>query len=163
MASKSSGGADRRHVRRERSELVQDLPGAPDCFSRRTNVGLEWLVVTLSLVPDGCTLVAISMADVDRTCIGLKTVNIPIPSCVENGDYLLRAEHIALHSANSVGGAQFYISCAQVTISGGSGTAKPQKVSIPGVYSANDPGILINLYYPKPTSYTPAGPAPLTC
>lgn len=98
-----------------------------------------------------------------KTNTGATSINIPIPSCVENGDYLLRAEHIALHSASTVGGAQFYLSCAQVTISGGSGTAKPQKVSMPGAYSANDPGILINIYYPVPTNYTPAGPAPLTC
>lgn len=80
-----------------------------------------------------------------------------------DGEYLLRAEHIALHSASSVGGAQLYLSCAQVSISGGSGTASPQKVSFPGAYSANDPGLLINIYYPKPTSYTPPGPAPLKC
>ncbi|KAF3764435.1 family 61 glycoside hydrolase [Cryphonectria parasitica EP155] len=94
---------------------------------------------------------------------GLTAVNIPIPSCVENGEYLLRAEHIALHSASSVGGAQFYLSCAQVSISGGSGTAQPELVSIPGVYKATDPGILINIYYPVLTNYTAPGPAALQC
>jgi hypothetical protein len=32
-----------------------------------------------------------------------------IPTCIENGDYLLRFELIALHSAYDQGGAQFYV------------------------------------------------------
>jgi hypothetical protein len=42
-------------------------------------------------------------------------VGVTIPRCLQNGEYLLRAEHIALHSAGSAGGAQFYISCAQLS------------------------------------------------
>ncbi|PGG95555.1 hypothetical protein AJ79_09986 [Helicocarpus griseus UAMH5409] len=61
------------------------------------------------------------------------------------GDYLVRAEAIALHTAGSPGGAQFYMTCFQVTITG-SGSMNPQGVSFPGAYSANDPGILINIY-----------------
>ena len=34
-----------------------------------------------------------------------------IPSDIPAGDYLLRAEVIALHVAGSLEGAQFYISC----------------------------------------------------
>nr|CDP29378.1 Putative Glycoside Hydrolase Family 61 [Podospora anserina S mat+] len=95
---------------------------------------------------------------------GARSINVPIPRCLQNGDYLLRAEHIALHSAGSTGGAQFYISCAQITVTGGSGTYSPRnQVSFPGAYSATDPGIMINIYYPVPTSYTPPGPAVETC
>ena len=44
-------------------------------------------------------------------------------------------EAIALHVAESYGGAQFYISCGQVEITnGGSGTPGPL-VAIPGVYT----------------------------
>ena len=44
-------------------------------------------------------------------------------------------EAIALHVAQSFGGAQFYISCGQVNVvNGGSGTPGPL-VSIPGVYT----------------------------
>lgn len=68
-----------------------------------------------------------------------------VPSDIAPGQYLLRAEVIALHVASSVGGAQFYMSCYQITI-GGSGSAAPPTVSIPGTYNANDPGILINIY-----------------
>lgn len=44
-------------------------------------------------------------------------------------------EAIALHVAQSYGGAQFYIGCAQVEVTGGgSGTPGPL-VAIPGVYT----------------------------
>ncbi|KAK0712853.1 glycoside hydrolase [Lasiosphaeria miniovina] len=95
---------------------------------------------------------------------GAKSVSVTIPKCLANGEYLLRAEHIGLHSAGSSGGAQFYISCAQLSVTGGSGTYSPKSlVSFPGAYAASDPGILINIYYPVPKSYTPPGPAAETC
>ncbi|KAK3292839.1 glycoside hydrolase [Chaetomium fimeti] len=95
---------------------------------------------------------------------GAASVPVTIPSCLSDGEYLLRAEHIALHSAGSAGGAQFYISCAQLSVTGGSGSWSPKsQVAFPGAYSATDPGILINIYYPVPTSYTPAGPAVESC
>ena len=37
-----------------------------------------------------------------------------MPSCVAPGQYLLRAEMIALHSASTTGGAQFYMGCAMM-------------------------------------------------
>lgn len=44
-------------------------------------------------------------------------------------------ESIALHVASTFGGAQFYISCGQVEVTGGgSGTPGPL-VAIPGVYT----------------------------
>ncbi|GAB1317724.1 cellulase [Madurella fahalii] len=95
---------------------------------------------------------------------GARSIPVTIPRCLQNGEYLLRAEHIALHSASGVGGAQFYISCAQISVSGGSGSWNPRnRVSFPGAYQANHPGIMINIYYPVPTSYTPPGPAAETC
>jgi hypothetical protein len=90
---------------------------------------------------------------------GKTEVDIKIPKSLPSGDYLLRVEHIGLHSAGSTGGAQFYVSCAQLTVqNGGTGTPGPL-VSFPGAYKASDPGVLINIYYPVPTSYTPPGPA----
>ncbi|KAH8917758.1 lytic polysaccharide monooxygenase [Atractiella rhizophila] len=88
--------------------------------------------------------------------LGLQNLNFKIPAATPSGQYLLRAEHIALHSA---GAPQFYIGCAQIQINnGGSGTPKPL-VAIPGVYSATDPGLTINIYWPIPTSYVQPGPA----
>ncbi|KAI0792333.1 glycoside hydrolase family 61 protein D [Abortiporus biennis] len=84
-----------------------------------------------------------------------------IPSSLPSGQYLIRAEQIALHVASTYGGAQFYISCAQVNVvNGGSGTPGPL-VSIPGVYTGYEPGILINIYNLPAnfTGYQAPGPA----
>ncbi|KFY07975.1 hypothetical protein V492_06648 [Pseudogymnoascus sp. VKM F-4246] len=85
-----------------------------------------------------------------------------IPSSIQAGEYLVRQEIIALHSAYSSGGAQFYIGCAQIKVTGG-GSASPATYKIPGVYNANDPSILINIYngqgQPYPSSYNIPGPA----
>ncbi|AEO67662.1 8d7f3242-1f91-4346-b7af-e6c1127ffff5 [Thermothielavioides terrestris] len=95
---------------------------------------------------------------------GKTEVSVKIPSCIAPGDYLLRVEHIALHSASTVGGAQFYLACAQLTVTGGTGTLNTgELVAFPGAYSATDPGILFQLYWPIPTSYTNPGPAPVSC
>ncbi|KAK7747796.1 hypothetical protein SLS62_008832 [Diatrype stigma] len=87
---------------------------------------------------------------------------IPIPSCLPDGQYLLRAEMIALHGASSPKGAQLYMECAQINISGGSGSGSPQTYSIPGIYKQDDPGLLINIYG-QMNSYTVPGPEVFTC
>ncbi|KAK2765062.1 hypothetical protein FQN54_008761 [Arachnomyces sp. PD_36] len=90
---------------------------------------------------------------------GATEVTFDLPAALPNGDYLIRVEHIALHTAGSEGGAQFYVSCGQVTVTdGGDGTPEPL-VAFPGAYSPTDPGILINIYSPVPTNYTAPGPA----
>lgn len=86
-----------------------------------------------------------------------------IPSCLPAGDYLMRSEQIALHTASSEGGAQFYLSCGQLSVTGGGSTTPQNLVAFPGAYKATDPGILININYPKPTNYTNPGPATFTC
>lgn len=68
-----------------------------------------------------------------------------LPSNIAPGGYLLRHEIIALHLADSVGGAEFYASCSQINVSG-SGTGKPtdsELVSLPGAYTDKDPGIFV--------------------
>ncbi|KAH8669682.1 glycoside hydrolase family 61 protein [Tricladium varicosporioides] len=87
---------------------------------------------------------------------------IKIPSCLANGQYLLRAELIALHGAGSPNGAQLYMECAQINVTGGTGTAAPSTVSFPGAYKSTDPGLLVNIYQTL-SSYTIPGPAPFTC
>ncbi|KAJ8082891.1 hypothetical protein PM082_008748 [Marasmius tenuissimus] len=89
-------------------------------------------------------------------------VTFTLPKNLPNGQYLVRMEHIALHSASAYQGAQFYISCGQVEVTGGgSGTPGPL-VAIPGVYNGREPGIMINIYYPIPATYTQPGPRPWT-
>jgi cellulase len=89
--------------------------------------------------------------------------SITIPTCIPNGQYLLRAELIALHGAASSLGAQFYMECAQLNITGGTGTTGPPTVAFPGAYGQSDPGILLNIYYPTITTYTIPGPTQFTC
>lgn len=92
------------------------------------------------------------------------SVSFPIPSCIESGDYLFRIEHVALHSASTAGGAQFYISCAQLSVTGGSGAKKPAElVAFPGAYKATDQGLMLNIYNNAGKPYKPAGPAVFTC
>ena len=93
-----------------------------------------------------------------------------MPSCVAPGQYLMRVELLALHSAYSAGGAQFYMECAQIEVSGsGTNTGGSALVSFPGAYPANDPGIVLSIYdtLGNPTNggrvYPVPGPDPITC
>lgn len=74
------------------------------------------------------------------------TISITIPKSLPASDYLLRIEHIALHMASQVGGAQFYLSCAQIKVTGGGNGTPSPLVSFPGAYKAADPGIKVNIY-----------------
>lgn len=67
---------------------------------------------------------------------GRDNVTVTIPPCLAEGDYLLRVEHIAIHNAAHENGAQFYIGCAQLHVSG-EGTKSFPGVSIPGLYSVS--------------------------
>jgi cellulase len=88
--------------------------------------------------------------------------SVKVPSSIAAGDYLIRQEILALHSAYNSGGAQFYIGCAQIKVTGG-GSASPATVKLPGAYSASNAGILVNIYNgegkPYPSSYSIPGPA----
>ncbi|KAK8023654.1 hypothetical protein PG993_011720 [Apiospora rasikravindrae] len=72
-------------------------------------------------------------------------------------DYLVRPEHIAIHEGH-VGKAQFYMECAQLKIEGPGGGAPAPLVKIPGIYSANDPGIAYNKWTGSPAAYVMPGP-----
>ncbi|KAH8676684.1 fungal cellulose binding domain-containing protein, partial [Tricladium varicosporioides] len=89
---------------------------------------------------------------------GSTVVNFKIPASVPSGEYLVRIESIALHSANAANGAQFYISCGQINVTGGGSAALPKGVAFPGAYKPTDPGLMLNIYYPVPTTYSLPGP-----
>ncbi|KAH8726915.1 glycoside hydrolase [Phaeosphaeriaceae sp. PMI808] len=99
---------------------------------------------------------------VERLIANQGVQTITIPQCIAPGQYLLRGELIALHSASSSMGAQFYMECAQINITGGSASKTPATVSFPGAYKQNDAGIIYNLYNGQKT-YTTPGPAVFTC
>ncbi|PIL36982.1 hypothetical protein GSI_00674 [Ganoderma sinense ZZ0214-1] len=82
--------------------------------------------------------------------------SVVIPASLPAGEYLLRAEIIALHVAQSYPGAQFYIGCAQVKITSG-GSANPPKIALPGAYQGSDPGITVNIYNNLQSYIAPGG------
>ncbi|THH30156.1 hypothetical protein EUX98_g4045 [Antrodiella citrinella] len=102
---------------------------------------------------------------VDRLITAHGQHSIGIPN-IETGDYLLRAEIIALHEADSlysvnpIRGAQFYISCAQVHINAtvSDPTKLPAGVAFPGAYTDSTPGIQFNIYTQDAANYVPPGP-----
>lgn len=138
--------------------------------TQTTVTGLQWF----KIYEDGLTPSTQAWA-VDRLIANKGKVTFQIPSCIQPGQYLLRHEIIgerfrltsffyihlskshprkyadvmiffaALHAANSYPGAQFYMECAQLQITGG-GSAQPATVSFPGAYKGTDPGIKINIY-----------------
>jgi len=89
-----------------------------------------------------------------------KPYKFKIPSTLVTGNYIVRHEIIALHSAQQYPGAQFYPSCFQVRVTGGGNSTGPSsKVAFPGAYATNSPGIVYNLYGYTKSSYTIPGPA----
>ncbi|KAH8829954.1 glycoside hydrolase [Flagelloscypha sp. PMI_526] len=126
---------------------------APSNISTWDGSGSVWFkIYQISAVTDGGTSITFPSD-------GLQTVDFTIPKSLPSGDYLLRIENVALHGASVFQGAQWYISCSQVTITGG-GSGKPSPlVAFPGYYTGYEPGILIQIYWPIPTNYTQPGPA----
>ncbi|KAF2252649.1 lytic polysaccharide monooxygenase [Trematosphaeria pertusa] len=134
-----------------------------DDAAKADGKGLKWFKVA----QDG--LDGSGKWGVDRMISSGGWVDFTMPSCVAPGQYLLRAEIIALHSATKPSQAQFYVGCAQIKVSGSGTSTGSQTVSFPGAYSAQDPGILVNIYDTKgqPNGggkpYQIPGPAVLQC
>jgi cellulase len=82
---------------------------------------------------------------------------VDIPSSLAPGNYVLRHEIIALHAAGQPNGAQFYPQCVNLVVTGG-GSATPSGSTASSLYSANDPGVVFNLYEAF-TSYPIPGPS----
>ncbi|KAH8151405.1 uncharacterized protein LAJ45_04609 [Morchella importuna] len=135
--------------------ILTYLAKVPDATTATSPSSLKWF----KIYHDGLTLSGTTETwAVDKLVANAGKYSHTIPSNIASGDYLLRSEIIALHGAGSTGGAQLYMGCAQITVTGG-GSASPATVSLPGAYSASDPGILVGIYWPKLTSYTIPGPA----
>jgi cellulase len=71
--------------------------------------------------------------------------SVKIPSSIKSGNYVLRNEIFALHSAYDLGAAQLYPQCANIKISCG-GDARPTGVVGTALYNQDDPGIHYNIY-----------------
>ncbi|KAI0739448.1 glycoside hydrolase [Daedaleopsis nitida] len=84
---------------------------------------------------------------------------VALPSNLAAGEYLLRHELLALHAAQTLGGAEFYPACVQLRV-GGTKSGKPAAtVALPGAYSDTDKGILVDVYTDPGASYEFPGPA----
>ncbi|RDX48510.1 hypothetical protein OH76DRAFT_658319 [Lentinus brumalis] len=136
--------------------VISYLAKIPDA-TQSDVTGLQWF----KIYEDGLTPSDQSWA-VDRLIANKGKVSFTIPSCIESGQYLLRHEVIALHAASSYPGAQFYMECAQINVTGGSGSKSPATVSFPGAYKGTDPGVKINIYQTL-QNYTIPGPSVFTC
>ncbi|KAK7921709.1 endoglucanase [Apiospora marii] len=79
-----------------------------------------------------------------------------IPSTLKAGNYVLRHEIIALHSAGQENGAQNYPQCINLEVTG-SGTEQPEGTPATKLYTASDAGIKFNIYQ-KLDSYPIPGP-----
>ncbi|KAI1372788.1 carbohydrate-binding module family 1 protein [Hypoxylon crocopeplum] len=82
---------------------------------------------------------------------------VQIPANIKAGNYVLRHETIALHSAGQTNGAQAYPQCFNLEIIG-DGTDVPAGTLGTKLYTPEDPGILFNLYTTGLT-YTIPGPS----
>ncbi|QRW02342.1 glycoside hydrolase family 61 protein [Ceratobasidium sp. AG-Ba] len=85
------------------------------------------------------------------------TVNVP--EAIEDGEYIMRHELIALHLADKKGGAEFYSSCFNLKVSGGTGTNPSATAKFPGTYSASDKGIFTPGVFNRGFVYSFPGPA----
>ncbi|KAI6780488.1 Polysaccharide monooxygenase Cel61a-like protein [Emericellopsis cladophorae] len=83
---------------------------------------------------------------------------VDIPANLAPGNYVLRHEIIALHSAAQVNGAQLYPQCINIEVTG-SGSATPGGgAPFTTFYTPEDPGIQFSLYQDF-SSYPIPGPA----
>lgn len=88
--------------------------------------------------------------------------SVQIPKNIPSGQYLIRAEIIALHLADKRGGVEFYGNCVQVNVKNGAGGANflngVATAKFPGGYSLDDKGIFVNVFN-KGLKYVFPGPA----
>ena len=116
---------------------------------------LQWTKISQSAIISGTTWAT------DELIASGFTTSTTIPRDLQAGDYVVRHEIIALHSAYAYPGAQFYPGCHQVKVSGGGSKTPTGLVAFPGAYKASDPGVTYDAYQPQ--TYTVPGPALFTC
>lgn len=87
------------------------------------------------------------------------TWNTTIPADIAPGNYVLRHEILALHSAYNEGDAQFYPQCVNLVVKS-EGTLEPEGTLGVDLYQSDDPGVLYNIYNDESgTQYEIPGPA----
>ncbi|KAK6541852.1 hypothetical protein TWF694_007630 [Orbilia ellipsospora] len=124
-----------------------------DCTKVNNGSSLSWFKIDEAGLINGVWATDILMKQ-------NKMWTIQLPKQIKNGQYLMRHEMIALHLAYNRNGAQFYPSCSNIQITGGTGQANPPTVKFPQAYKTDDPSILLNIQ--GITSYRIPGPAVYT-
>ncbi|KAK0244233.1 glycosyl hydrolase family 61-domain-containing protein [Armillaria nabsnona] len=140
----------------EKGPVLAYLASIPDA-TQSDVTGLKWF----KIFEDGYSSVTHQWGS-DHLYLNGGNATFTIPSCLPSGNYLLRAEYINLSSATFYPGAQFFMSCAQLSISSSTTALEtPATVSFPGAYTIADPGIITSIF--GISSYTPPGPDVFTC
>ena len=83
-----------------------------------------------------------------------------IPKTIPPGEYLVRAELLAIHFALHWGEVQVYGECAQLNITGPGGGIPGPLVKIPGIYNLSDPGFAYDLEKNPPIALPYIMPGP---
>ncbi|KAH7144267.1 endoglucanase-4 [Dactylonectria estremocensis] len=127
-------------------------------YNGETTAGtLSWSKISQSSIVSGTTWVT------DTLIASNFTSSTVIPAKLKAGNYVIRHEIIALHSAGNDNGAQAYPQCLNLKV-GGSGTVTPTSGKVgSSLYTRSEAGIMFNLYtsyttypYPGPTVWTGA-------
>jgi cellulase len=87
---------------------------------------------------------------------------VTIPSQLASGRYLLRGEINALHEAfvpftSGSRGAQFYIYCAELQVTGGSNPGEPSPKTVMPYLTTSSPGVVFNMYNTPGSRYPQLG------
>jgi cellulase len=85
------------------------------------------------------------------------TWSVKVPESIAPGQYVLRHEIIALHSAGQENGAQNYPKCINIEVTG-SGTETPAGTAANKLYTPDDAGIKVSIYGDN-SGYKIPGPA----
>ncbi|KAI0014514.1 glycoside hydrolase [Xylariomycetidae sp. FL0641] len=137
--------------------ITHMLYGPVDSAAAATGVGAGWVKVDELDYADGQWANEIMSADDMK-------YTFQLPANLASGEYLLRSEMLALHAAMEVDGAQFYIGCAQLKITGPGGSCSPE-ISLPGAYDPEEASIYIPDFYSgfDPTAYQAPGGDVASC
>ncbi|RHZ50154.1 lytic polysaccharide monooxygenase auxiliary activity family 9 protein [Aspergillus thermomutatus] len=94
----------------------------------------------------------------DELIANNNTATVTIPASYASGNYVLRHEIIALHSAGNLNGAQNYPQCFNIQITG-SGSAQGTGTAGESLYKNTDSGIHFDIYSSLSGGYPIPGPA----
>lgn len=165
-----------RGISRHSGPITHFLYGPVDDASNASGVGAGWFKIDEQNYVDG-----LWANEVVENAGGNYTLKLP--TGLKSGDYLvrysvtiistrlavshisqLRSEMLALHLSQVAGGAQFYMGCMQLKITGTGGTCSPT-ISLPRAYDAEEKSIYIPDFYWgfDPTTYSAPGGSVASC